>query len=338
MGKADRTAQELALFRWPVCEDGYMWLKWRLFVTRDGEPARTLSHTCRPTRKAELVLTAHSSDGASYPIRYYNPLDTAPALFRLFADLPFDDRDAVRRFAESYGQIGLPRWGFDSKGTGVCETHEDWVAQVAAMRAAVQVWDARRSRDGSGLRELLSPIVVQGQVSWKYTAPKWELKALGKARREQLIDPPRGIKFGRGDATLPAFFLVQKWANEQLKEHSQTALIYDVAAGQPLLRMRPNTLLGAMWFQFAREVAGSTSYRQCPVCKKWFEVPLEENARKARQVFCSHPCKLRDYRRRQGQARRLWGEGRGVPEIAGATGTREATIRVWVKSFKKGGK
>jgi hypothetical protein len=56
--------------------------------------------------------------------------------------------------------------------------------------------------------------------------------------------------------------------------------------------------------------------------------------RTARRLFCSDPCKSKDYRRRRERAQQLKTEGRAVKDIAKELETDVDTIKSWVAKRK----
>jgi hypothetical protein len=126
------------------------------------------------------------------------------------------------------------------------------------------------------------------------------------------IDPVEDL-FRPDDVVIPARFLVQDWINKQLKGNAGPHLRYDVRTGRQVLQILPSTLLSAMWLQFAQSIAGDKKHHLCPVCGRWFEVAPTGVIRSGKsrspdgpgrmnRVFCSDPCKSKDYRDRKSQA------------------------------------
>jgi hypothetical protein len=88
----------------------------------------------------------------------YAPLEEARALFREFADLQADDRNAILRFANKYGLLGIPRFhdqDIERDGKKLmrvgCETWKEWKQNIVEMRRAVEVWNRWRAGDVEGL-------------------------------------------------------------------------------------------------------------------------------------------------------------------------------------------
>ncbi len=67
------------------------------------------------------------------------------------------------------------------------------------------------------------------------------------------------------------------------------------------LGLVPETLRGALWFQFARTIAGNKHHFQCAYCERWIELAPGTMRRSRR--FCSDACRVKAYRQRQERAK-----------------------------------
>ena len=125
--------------------------------------------------------------------------------------------------------------------------------------------------------------------------------------------------------------------NDHLQGFSETTafggrLRYEVAWDFKQLkrtfRVRPESLLVAMWLQFARAVEGGFEFRSCAVCHKLFEIspPVTRRTR----LHCSDACKLAAYRQRQVDARKMYSTGMTFKEIAQELRSEVATVRKWL--------
>lgn len=79
--------------------------------------------------------------------------------------------------------------------------------------------------------------------------------------------------------------------------HSRPTMrvVFDADAKQMIMRVCPNTLLGAMWLQVARAVTEDPPLKQCENCGKWFELASEAKRNVTR--FCSQKCKVAWHRK-----------------------------------------
>jgi hypothetical protein len=133
---------------------------------------------------------------------------------------------------------------------------------------------------------------------------------------------------------------IQRRVGYALYREVHPSLDINPATGQLVMRMHPEDLFTALWFQFAQAVAGNKDYRQCRGCPNWFEMSPDEDARTARRLFCSDQCKSRDYRKRKDRAVELRGEGLKPAMIAErlkAEGleTDIDTVKNWVGRRKR---
>ena len=98
---SDEMAIDVFSFLWPVHTPGHKWIEARAFETHDGES--------RPKDEPEWLLTEDIAIGDAYHAKRYAPLEEAAGLFRTFAALRGDDRDALLSFADRYGLLGITR-------------------------------------------------------------------------------------------------------------------------------------------------------------------------------------------------------------------------------------
>ena len=90
--------------------------------------------------------------------------------------------------------------------------------------------------------------------------------------------------------------LVLLLVNQKLADHCAPTLTPDDG-----LTITPTNLLGVMWLEFAsatdRRVNGPKApvFRQCLVCSRYYEQARRD------QKFCTHACKMKQYRTRTGR-------------------------------------
>ncbi len=66
-------------------------------------------------------------------------------------------------------------------------------------------------------------------------------------------------------------------------------------ADSPALHITPDSLISAMWFQFAQVVSANTKLGRCAVCPTWFAFGPGTGRRKSSQ-YCSDRCRKADHR------------------------------------------
>jgi hypothetical protein len=319
-------ANEIASFWWQIPNTGFRWIEARVLLDSDGKPAYALTANCRIDDQPQWVMTDDLVIGQRYTYTRYNPLIVETGLFRIFAELPIEDRNAMLAFANKYGRLGPRVWLETTRpdnpqqlvGAGG-ETLDVWVKEIEDMKRAVQIWGLLLNRNVAELSryvrwedEQLGPdgTSIARSDGWYYDSHpdmREKEKAMGMVgmgmippkigwRLGSVISPAEGVPFGKEDPTLPALFLLQRWVNDQLKTHVMPKLLYDVTSGTQMPQFVPQNLLGAMWLQFALAVAGDKKYRACKVCHKWFEI---SGKNRITRLFCSDACKTKDFRNRK---------------------------------------
>jgi hypothetical protein len=321
-------------FVWNVPQSGYQWIQ-----------ARILHDKGLAKDREKWVLTDGLALHQPFLMKQYSPLKMYTGLFRNFAQLPADNRDAILDFANEYGALGIgkeleltakdePRRLLGVYG----ETWNDWWENTQVMRLAVDLWDMVTARDTAGVsRHIQWKDAEYGEDGRKKAETGWYYDSHPDLPREQVPSTGRTGAFIEpiparpGDVLMPAASLVYRWINEHLKGTTTPRL---VNAGKVVLQIVPENLLAAMWLQFAQSIAANKGYkdfRACKECGKWFELShKQEDRRTVRREFCSDPCKSRDYRRRKERAQSLKAEGKPVKVIAKELDTDVETIKKWV--------
>jgi hypothetical protein len=348
-------------FRWPVPETGFQWI--------DGFAGREDPTVRQGDYKPELVTTPPEwilSTGINFntPIgaKQYNPLNKYPALFRTFAQLPLNDREKIRAFANEFGHLGIGCFCTVAQGPTMMETmnhpmkivwgetYFDWIREVDTMKRAVTLWEMVQARDKRGLSQFIRwedaeeftvhDRIMKKEAGWYYDShpertpfPKDPFSVPPPGRFTLYIESVPEL-FNQTDVIMPALILVQRWINTHIKEQVSPRLLYHLDIGTQVLQILPHHLLSAMWLQFAQSIAGNKKQRACKECGNWFEISSEEDGRTKRRMFCSDPCKSRDYRRRKEKAQQMKAEGRPVKEIAKELDTDITTIKNWVSKRK----
>jgi hypothetical protein len=332
-------------FRWQIPKDGFRWIEAKVLRNNGGAPPGQARHDNRIEDHPQWVLTDGLGIGMPFVRTVYPPLKLFPALFRTFAQVQPDSREGILGFASEYGNLGIGRplaltaEDEPKRLLGVFgETHQDWANQIVAMRRAVEVWDLLQARDKAALSRFIRYQAAgpNNPEAWIYDSrpdlpPK--MFPLTPGRLQQLIEPVEDL-LKPGDVLMPALFLVQRWINSHLDGQVSPRLLYHLDVGKQVLQFMPSNLLGAMWLQFAQAIAGNKQQRACKECGRWFEISSEDDGRTARKLFCSDPCKSRDYRGRKDKARQLKAEGKAVKEIAEEIDTEVATVKKWLTRRK----
>lgn len=282
----------------------------------------------------DYLATSEPEDIATY--RAYLPLHMFTGLFRTFADTP-PTKEGILHFANKYGHLCEMQYvvPVDYKGRqarAAAEPLSFWQQQIWDMRLAVELWDAVQARDVAALGRRLTWTEGPGGTGILYDTHL--TGDSGEPRYTEWIaapniHPERLKRFARGDLVMPALYRLQRVVNEHLRGQLSPVLGWDEHGSNLGLHVFPQSLIGALWLQFARAITGRKAYRRCEECGTWFEVSPE--AARTNRIYCSNACRTKAYRRRKVQAQQMYAAGKAVREIAEALGSDEATVAGWIK-------
>jgi hypothetical protein len=325
----------LLQFPWRVAKAGYSWVQSHPVLGADQQPASFLTDG-RPIGTAGLH------------VKEYQPMAAFPGLFRVFADTE-PTQDGIKTFADRFGPLGrtiesqIPLDDQrNAKGVplGTGEPLAAWNREILVMRFAIDIWVAARNadvsllervifwkEDGSEVRILSHPELAKGQTP---AAPDYVERALIASTH---LGDAMSERFVQGDLVKPALHYVQSTINAKLEGRASARLLWDAKRARFCLYMAPVDLIGALWLQFARAVERDSQFRKCAECGIWFE--LAPGTARADKLYCSTPCRIKAYRKRQAEAARLHGEGRSLEDIARDLDSDPDTVRGWIE--RKGG-
>ena len=255
-------------------------------------------------------------------------------MFREFASLHPASEDEIVKFAGKYGWLGSPMQTQLLRGKPVGpgialrkmfgERITDWQDEVATMAHLVRLWDATTTKgDHATLKEF---------VTWEANGDGvWYEGILGQTAVARTSYKEEFFKnLNTGELVRPALEFVRTKVTERLdKSGIANRLLWDPSYRRQKLHVVPESLVAALWLQFAKAIEGDKKYRQCEQCNRWFEVAAEkrEDAK-----FCQNACRSKAYRERQKTARKLRSEGVPVREIARRLESDTKTITRWIKT------
>lgn len=310
---------EIKEFTWRVHRAGYCWAKpdlseiWGLGLG---------------------LFPNHEKDGdaeVSSDFRLYKPLRDHRLLYRVFASTPIT-LDAILEFANTYGLLGeynaMPRITPEGKRTQIYEPLTTWQRHIEAMTDLIEVWDALQSRDEA---------VLARYGRW-VSKDRFEFRHM-RHSRELVIDHSSTLgAFTYGQLLEPSTYCFSIYLSHHLAgRFSLQAITKFVGAGDFQLWVQPESLIGALWLQFAWAVARKEDIRQCGKCEQFFA--LSPDVARADKLFCSDRCRMKAYRDRQAQARALSREGASIEDIAKKLDSDPATVLGWLtKSRRRKGK
>jgi hypothetical protein len=345
---ANRDAPVQVDFDWYVCTEGY-----RLV---EMQPRRAFKGAEGP------LLMLCQPEGPAPKEQRYVPLDQYPALFRTFADTPTSP-EGVLQFANRFGMLGgevavqtdreLPSTPTSLQRFVVAEPVVAWLNAILRMRQAVALWDMVSAGDLAGLEQ----VIIQNLDGLHFhPKPEWFLTDWRRQTAQELRTGMQDFGGTKLEAAKPVWFWPSWLDRDGRFERRQGSGLVSAARllimqfvterldakvwleGEGLvenrfyLAHRPQSLVGAIWLQFAHALAAGRRYRTCNECGEWFEIPLR-GARISRE-YCTNACRSKAYRRRQDRARALAAEGKAPKDIARELDTTASVVRKWLKTGK----
>ena len=158
------------------------------------------------------------------------------------------------------------------------EPLEVWFHHIKLMKRSVEIWDAVQSDDRRWLRKHIRWPGLQACVeismhSYNATIASYKLHL-------------HLLPIINEDSRKAAAVFLQTNVNEQLKGRTGPALLFNDDDALELFN-RPNTLIGAMWLQFALAISGNREYAECAWCGTQFDVSAYRKGKKT----CSDSCR-----------------------------------------------
>ena len=273
-----------------VYPSGYQW-KWLAGTARAGAAAS------RAPRLTFWHLVPVDSDESP---RRYDPF-TENALFRTFAAIP-PEREAIAEFARKYGLLGVA--APDIKGEDrFAESLMVWDREISAMWKCVSLWEPIAGRQIDRLREIVQCRWEGERMICEINLPDQigsESLRVGRTQGWIRADSPYFADLldsvRHGDIMKLARFTLAHKISMRLREYKTLPLLME----DPVFRlvMQPESLIAALWLQFANAVASHHTLRTCIRCGKWFRVGVGGDHRADAQ-YCSNACRQQKYLERR---------------------------------------
>lgn len=285
-------SQDIDLFVWDRPEGGFEWQDGALLAPDNQSGLSDIDRSETRFLVAKPMQT---------PIHWrYNPLLKYPTLYREFADLE-PTEEAYVKFANDYGALGV---GVLLATTGLLEAHDPfcrWRSAHAHIRAVADVLTSVQAEDIASLKQWFT--VTKNGARYTRKDPIWESHGwvtIAGELREYLWT---WATKADSDAEI-LLRIARGWAQQEINEaiggdkqpgtNSSARVVFDQDRGRMTLRIVPETLIGAMWFQCARVLTLNPTFRACNHCGKWFE--LSPDTRRRQAIYCSDRCKVAAYR------------------------------------------
>jgi hypothetical protein len=284
------------LSQWRVAKSGYKWVS----IEEAQTPTWFLVERC-------------ISPFEPYEDRKYSPLDVRPPLYQRFAQLD-PTREAILRFTKKYGSLGgnlkkavdipeeqaadvvplTPSTGKPqspaSRAYG--ESWADWIGEIEKLRQLVSLWEAARAGDMNMLRAALGRELnstTRQECGLNSSAPT--ISAQSEASESPFEPIASALYLQRAQQVL------SREINSDLRTHGSSVTLTAIYSGFGL-SIQAESLIAAIWLQFALAVAGNLSYRSCATCGRWLKLGPEAGVRSHIQ-FCSNACRQKSFRKRK---------------------------------------
>lgn len=349
---------DFARFEVRVPRSGYQWIDAAL------EEA--------PRRKRRLLV---GRPGPLFSVGPYELFAEEPALFRTFADLE-PTEDTILSFANRYGWLGVEK-RFVYRGEGrpkqpgpeifqgkLGEPLDVWCREILWMRRAVRLWNLLRAESTDALLHELEDHETLELVERKQIAEA--AYRTGAATYDPVEFAQRLAESGNFGRNLNYRVITTKQLLQSESVRSDPLFVLECgltalrtivdsnlgAAAFALARVKktgdgsvplvlravPKNLLAGLWLQLALAIQGNKRFVNCRQCQTWFQPPAK--ALRDSTAFCSTKCRVREYRQRVGQARKLAQKGKSASEIARELSADANTVRRWIKGAqpKRSGK
>lgn len=242
------------------------------------------------------------------------PLEIDPAIHRNFAWLDLSE-ESLLGFASQFGLLGggicvpieLPGKKASEQIISAGEPVEVWYNEVKALRKAIDLWDALRSDD-----------VEAQQLFFELEKPE--------------LPPKLSALVSVGRTSKPTLHVLKYCIHLHIESRVPMDVTVDDDDDSHIVEHRPLSLWAGLWGMLAMEMSDQRQYRSCAQCGSWFEVLTD--AKRTTRLYCSDACRMKSYRGRQDQAKRLRGEGVSVEDIALELEADVETVERWIGKGK----
>ena len=149
--------------------------------------------------------------------------------------------------------------------------------------------------------------------------------------------------FKNRDPVAPLKYLLTTLINEGLGARSpggtrygtmSREMFWNIPENKAESKIRPDSLLAAIWLQVADAVETDVEFKTCKNCGLLFALTRTTNRRS--RLHCSDACKTYACRRRAIEAIRLHANGMTCEDIAIMLGSQLETVKGWVAKRRKG--
>jgi hypothetical protein len=286
-------------FNWQISEGGYVWQK------RPEEKRASFNG-----RSSDLVLVPLGSRARSYVPNQ--------DLFLTFAKLGRNSSDRMLEFANEYGLLS----------TATDEPFMWWSMNVETIGSVVSLWRAVKSADAADLAKYIE---WSNREQVNYRDPTGRTLPIANSHiRSHLLE-----ELVQGDALSAASAYLRETVNEHLRKLVAPRLVPAGDRKKMSMYIVPESLLGNLWWQFARAISNSQTFRNCsnPNCGELMLVAPEGTGYRSHRTTCSEACRARLYIDRKAEARRLHeDDGLSAREIAKRLDANIDSVKRWISA------
>jgi len=281
-------------FVWKVSRAGYRW-------TLDSTGRRLICATDAATHGWNKLTNRLE----------YQPLEKRTGLFREFANINASEA-AVRSFASMFGLLESDCNVELRSEKGPVPAHGEtlvfWKTEIQRLKLAVDLCDAYMTGDR---RNLVDPIVK-----------------LANKRSRFGLRP--GLHPDDGDVAIAAVQAIEELVDQNVAGRVKARFLSQGSSPLPNLSLQPQSLLGAIWLQFAAAFEAHKTFANCQLCQAPFEISVAQTGKRSDARFCSDRCRVGFYRNRIDRARELGSTGMSPAKIARELGAQVDTVRGWL--------
>jgi hypothetical protein len=299
--------------------------------------------------KADRVVLV-AKKGKAY--RTYHPLQV-PELYRTFAETP-QNPESMLAFANSYGCLGfsgsvafLHTTSADALRDQIRspypEDQFEWLNEIRSLRNEMLMFEALTRGSEADLKRWVARWNERDAELTRFSNHIDERND-PRAEDQWLVIQPddrgrpvdvHGYHPNWPDRRAVAWDHLVRHANLRIHQHCAPYLRQrGEQVGNLTIRVVPNGLLGAIWWQFARVTTGELGYRRCRVCDRLIELSTGDTGFRRDREFCSNKCKFKDHRRKVREAKAMKAAGKTVRQVAKHFETTTDTIKNWLNKKK----
>lgn len=290
-------AKSIEFFSWLRLDGGYEW-RTSSVLAPDNQTGLTDSE-----KHETRFLMPRTSEIARYS--RYDPLAEYPTLYRDFAALD-PTEEAYAKFASTYGDLGVGVMVMEDGPVAAWDPFCRWRTAHSNVRPVVDVLNAIEAEDSAAL----SKWFIRAPTGFRYEREDPTFgSALGWVTIQDELRPYVWRWVTEAPSNTEALLRIARaWVQDRINDalggtrqvgtKASARVVFDSDREKMTIRVVPETLIGAIWFQCARVLALNPTFRSCAHCGKWFE--LSPDTRRRQSIYCSNRCKVAAYRAKKG--------------------------------------